>query len=219
MNNRYARQKDLVPGDKIKDIQITVIGTGAIGRQCSIQLATMGAVNLNIIDFDTVEEANLGAQGFYEQDLKKQKVEAVKEVCQQINSSCVINAINAKFNKFMDLGINNVVFCCVDSIDTRKQIFEAIGNQVRLFIDGRMSAEFGRVFCVFDEKSNDFYKTQLFPQREAFNGSCTAKTTIYASNIISGWMVSQFAKWLRGIELDSGVDINILTNEIKAYNK
>lgn len=209
---RYSRQADLVPIEKASQCKITVIGTGAIGRQVAIQLAAMGMQSIQLIDFDSVETGNLAAQGFLETDLGLPKVEAVSKLCKEINSSIILDATNGRFRRNMEIG--NVVFCCVDSIDTRKFIFDSIKNKVDLFIDGRMSAEVMRLVLAFDNQSKEAYANTLFEATEAYTGSCTAKTTIYSSNVVAGMMVAQFAKWLRNMPLDKDVFVNLLTNEI-----
>jgi sulfur carrier protein ThiS adenylyltransferase len=214
--DRDIRQRDLVPAEKLRDTKVSVVGVGAIGRQVSLQLAAIGVGNLALFDHDTVDVENLAAQGFYENDLGDQKVLSVAHTCREINSEINVAATARKFRN-LDV-VEGVIFCCVDSIDTRKQIFEGTKNRFDLFIDGRMSAEFLRVFTVFDNKSKEYYATQLFPSSEAFQGSCTAKSTIYCANIAAGLMVAQFVKWLRGMHelgvLDHNIDFNILTNEV-----
>ena len=53
--DRFQRQEDLVPRDRLADIKATVIGVGAIGRQVSLQLAAIGVPRLQIVDFDVVD--------------------------------------------------------------------------------------------------------------------------------------------------------------------
>jgi len=214
LTNRDIRQRELVPAEKLKELNVTVVGVGAIGRQVAIQLASIGVQKLRLIDFDTVAVENLAAQGFMEQDLGKQKVDAVGELCRSINSQIVIETKDMKFNNAMFQG--GAVFVCVDSIDTRKSIFEGICNKADFFCDGRMSAEFMRIFTVTDLVSKEYYQTQLFPSSEAFVGSCTAKTVIYCASGAACLMVSQFVKWLREAEIDKEVCMNLLTNEMRA---
>lgn len=66
---RYSRQQDIVPAERLSFCRATLIGVGAIGRQVALQLAAMGVPHLQLIDFDRVEEANLASQGFLESDL------------------------------------------------------------------------------------------------------------------------------------------------------
>lgn len=209
---RYSRQADLVPENQVANCTITIIGTGAIGRQVALQLAAMGIKSIQLVDFDSVEVGNLASQGFMETDLGLSKVEAVSNLCEKINSSIVLKKVNSRFRRNMEIG--NVIFCCVDSIDTRKFIFESIRDKIDLFIDGRMSAEALRLIVAHDEITKEQYPNTLFNSSEAFQGTCTAKTTIYSSNIAAGMMVAQFAKWLRKLPLDSDIHINLLANEM-----
>lgn len=215
LNNRDIRQRDLIPADKLQTTEAYVIGVGAIGRQVALQLAAIGVNHLTLVDHDTVEVENLAAQGFCENELGIRKVYAVNNTCHSLNSGIQIEELPRKFRNLDFTG--GAMFCCVDSMDTRKQIFEAVEGRCDLFIDGRMSAEFMRILTVYDDRSRDFYRTELFPSSEAHRGSCTAKSTIYCANIAAGIMVAQFAKWIRGIStLDSIIELNTLTNEMMA---
>lgn len=216
MNNpiidRDIRQRELIPPEKLQDTRVTVVGVGAGGRQVALQLAAIGVPRITIIDPDTVRPENLASQGYHEADLDRPKVDATKDICASINSAIEINAINRKFRSTDFTG--GVLFCCVDKIDTRKAIFETVKDRADLFIDGRMSAEYVRIFVVHDEPSRKHYATTLFPAAEAYNGACTSKTTIYCANVSAGLRVAQFAKWLRGCDLDQEIDVNLLTNEM-----
>ncbi len=214
IENRDVRQRELIPPDKLNEVKVTVIGVGAIGRQVSLQLAAIGIPKINLIDFDNVAVENLATQGFFESDLGHPKVSAVVDLCRKINSSIEISTANRRFRSIQF--INGVIFCCVDGIETRKSIFNSTKDRFEFFVDGRMSAEYLRILTVWDKNSREYYPTTLFSSSEAYRGSCTAKTTIYCANMAAGMMVSQFAKWLRGCEIEKDVDLNLLTNEMGA---
>ena len=55
ITDRFLRQRDLVSTEKLANTPVTVIGVGAIGRQVAMQLAALGVMRLQLIDFDTVE--------------------------------------------------------------------------------------------------------------------------------------------------------------------
>ena len=110
--------------------------------------------------------------------------------------------------------IGNVIFACVDRINTRQLIWEAVRDKVDFWADGRMSAEVLRVLTACDAASRKHYPTTLFAQEEAFVGACTARSTIFSSNIAAGLMVSQFAKWLRGLPVEPDVTLNLLASEL-----
>ena len=211
-NERYSRQRDIIPPERLETCPATVIGVGAVGRQVALQLTAMGIPWLQLIDFDTVEESNIASQGYCEADLGRPKTDATAQACWRINGELHIHTVCDRFKRSSDIG--DTVFCCVDSIDTRRLIWDAVKNRCKFFSDGRMSAEVLRVLTACDPASREHYPTTLFAAGEAYAGSCTAKTTIYCANIAAGMMLAQFAKWLRGLPVEPDVQLNLLTSEI-----
>lgn len=213
-DERYSRQSDLVPEEKLAECDITIIGVGAIGRQVSIQLAAMGAKKLQLIDHDHVEESNIASQGYYEADLGTPKVIATGNICASINKDLDISQVYSRYRRSETVG--NIIFCCVDKIETRKMIWEQIGAKSDLYIDARMSGEVLRVINAMagDPKSIEYYPSTLFAAEEAHTGECTAKSTIYCANIAAGFMLSKFAMWLRGVPLEYDIVLNLLSDEL-----
>ena len=212
IDERYSRQKDIVPPDRLAACKATVIGVGAIGRQVALQLAAMGVPWLQLIDFDLVETSNLASQGYLEEDLGRPKVEATGELCRRINHGLELHQVNERFRRSMEIG--NTLFCCVDSIETRRIIWEAVKTKADFYCDGRMSAEVLRVLTAADPAGRKHYPTTLFAAGEAYAGPCTAKSTIFCANIAAGMMVSQFARFLRHLPVDPDVQFNLLTSEL-----
>lgn len=211
-SDRYSRQKDIVPAERIAQCKATVIGVGAIGRQVALQLAAIGIPELQLVDFDRIEESNIASQGYFEEDLNQFKVDATANLCWEINKKLQIAPHTERFRRSIKTG--NVVFACVDSIATRQLIWEAVKNRTSCFVDGRMSAEVLRVITACDTKSREYYPTTLFAPEQAFSGSCTAKTTIYCANIAAGFMVAQFTKYLRNMPVEPDIQLNLLANEL-----
>jgi molybdopterin/thiamine biosynthesis adenylyltransferase len=209
---RYMRQKDIVPANRLAACRATVIGVGAIGRQVALQLTAMGISWLQLVDFDTVDASNLASQGYLEADFEKPKVEATARMCKQINTDTEIHWAKEAFRRSMEIG--NVVFCAVDRIQTRRLIWEATHDKIIFFTDGRMSAEVLRIITAYDSGSRKHYPTTLFRSNEAFEGSCTAKTTIYCANIAAGLMIAQFTKYLRQLPIDCDIQLNLLASEL-----
>ncbi len=211
-DQRYSRQRDIVPAERMAACRATVIGVGAIGRQVTLQLTAVGVPWLQLIDFDVVEESNLASQGYLEADLGRPKVEATAELCRRINSSLNVRVAPDRFRRSMELG--GSVFCCVDSIDTRRLIWNAVKDRADFFADGRMTAEVLRVLTACDLASREHYPSTLFATEEAHAGSCTAKSTIYCANIAAGLMLAQFTKWLRRMPIEPDVQVNLLAAEM-----
>lgn len=209
---RYSRQRDIVPPERLAECKATVIGIGAIGRQVALQLTAMGMPWLQLVDFDRVEESNLASQGYLEQDIERPKVEATGALCRRINSRLALHTVNDRFRRSLEIG--NAVFCCVDRIEIRRAIWDAVKDGVSFFADGRMSAEVLRVLTVCDSRSREYYPSTLFSAAEAYAGPCTAKTTIYCANIAAGTMLAQFTKYLRNLPVDPDIQLNLLTSEM-----
>ena len=211
-SERFSRQTDIVPRQRILDCKATIIGVGAIGRQVAIQLTAIGIPEIQLIDFDEVELSNVASQGYFDDDLERYKVDATADICQQINHQLNVEVVKDKFKRSMPVG--NCVFVCVDSIVTRKHIWDALKDKVNFFVDGRMSAEVLRVVTACDDKSRSYYPNTLFTAEEVHAGPCTAKSTIYCANIAAGFMLAQFTKYLRLMPVDPDIQINLLASEI-----
>lgn len=212
--DRDLRQRDIILPTRLVICKPTVIGVGAVGRQVALQLSAMGVPCLQLVDHDLVEPVNLASQAFLEEDLGRWKVQATADLCSKLNSNVLVSLHPVRFRRSLSVG--NAVFCCVDSIDTRKLVWESVKDRTSFFADGRMSAEVLRVLVAADETSREHYPTTLFSQEEAFVGSCTAKSTIFCANIAAGLMLSQFAKWLRNLPVEPDVCLNLLASEMTA---
>ena len=215
-DERYLRQHEIIPPEKLATCRVTVIGVGAIGRQVALQCTAMGVPWLQLIDPDIVEPVNLGCQGYLEDDVGRTKVNATGDLCHQTQHQLELYEEATRFRRSMKIG--NVVFCCVDSIQVRALIWNTVKDQVQFFGDGRMSAEVIRIVTACDENSRAHYPTTLFRSEEAYRGSCTAKSTIFTANIAAGFMLEQFSRWLRCFPVDMDLQLNLLASELAISN-
>jgi molybdopterin-synthase adenylyltransferase len=211
-SDRFVRQKELVPNERLAELLVTVIGVGAIGRQVALQLAAIGARRLQLIDFDTVDSTNITTQGYLKSDVGVLKVHATAEAIRRLDPSVEVLLVDARYRPRLEVG--PVIFCCVDSIDARAAIWRSAGRRSEFWADGRMLGEVIRVLVAADEPSRRHYPTTLFAATEAEPGRCTARSTIYTANIAAGLMMHQFARWLRGQPVDADATINLLAAEL-----
>jgi hypothetical protein len=72
--DRFQRQRELVPAERLAQLTCSVIGVGAIGRQVALQLAAIGASRIQLVDFDTVDRTNLTTQGYFAEEIGQQKI-------------------------------------------------------------------------------------------------------------------------------------------------
>ena len=209
--DRFVRQQELVPQDRLATVTATVIGVGAIGHQVALQLAGIGVLRLQLIDFDSVDLSNITTQGYLADDVGHLKVQATAAAITRLDPAIMVEIKPDRYRPRIATG--QAVFCCVDSISARSAIWRSCGAKSPFFADGRMLGEVLRVLTVAEDVGRGHYPTTLFAQAEAQPGRCTARSTIYAANIAAGLMVHQFTRWLRNVPVDLDISLNLLAGE------
>jgi len=206
----FARFADIISFDEINTFSYHIIGCGAIGSQVAMNLYKMGAQRLFLWDFDSLEEANIGVQGYPLSMVGKPKVDALKSLLAYYippTSEENIVALSKKFSSsaFRDIidesDRSSIVISCVDTMKSRKSIMniaKAIGG-VEFIVDGRMSAEVLQVYTFSPDKL-DKYKETLFDDSEAHDERCTAKSTIYTASLAGSLMVGSLKYWITTAE-------------------
>ncbi|MAX36629.1 ThiF family adenylyltransferase [Gimesia sp.] len=210
--DRFQRQSDLIPAERLSQLTATVIGVGAIGRQVALQLAAIGTPRIQLIDFDSVESTNITTQGYQVADLGKYKTSATREAAGSLAPEISITELQDRFRPRHKTG--SVIFCCVDSISAREAIWRAISAKCEFFVDGRMLGEVIRVLAISPPAMQQYYVSTLFDQSEAHTGACTAQSTIYTANIAAGMMLHQFSRFLRRMPVDKDLSLNLLASEL-----
>lgn len=210
--DRFVRQRDLVPRDRLYELLCTVIGVGAIGRQVALQLAAIGAPQIQLIDFDDVDHTNVTTQGFPATDVGRPKVQVTADAIQQLDATMNVTTVQDRYRSKLEIG--EAVFCCVDSISARVAIWRSVKNRCRFWADGRMLGETIRVLTATKAADCEHYSNMLFSQSEAQRGRCTSHSAIYAANIAAGLMLHQFSRWLRGQPTDPDTLFNLSSCEL-----
>jgi sulfur carrier protein ThiS adenylyltransferase len=211
LQDRFVRQQELVPAEKLAPITATVIGVGAIGRQAALQLAAIGARRIQLIDFDTVDATNVTTQGYWAEEIGQPKVEAAAAAIARIDSQIAVEKVHDRYRPKLKTG--EAVFSCVDSITARGAIWRSVQNRCGFWADGRMLGEVIRVLAAASREDREHYTSTLFAQADAQPGTCTSRSTIYAAAIAAGLMVHQFTRWLREIPVERDVTLNLLAAE------
>lgn len=211
---RGTRYRDLLPEETLKSLSVAIVGVGAIGRQAALQLAAMGVGRLTLIDPDVVEPVNLGPQAYLEEDVGKPKAEATAELCRRLNSVVDLDPQVRRATR-STAPAEPVVLACVDRIETRRVLWEAVKDRVDLFVDGRMAAEVVRVLAApaRDAAAMTHYPTTLFSAGEAYAGPCTARSTVYGANLAAALMVGGLSRWIRGLPVEADVTVNMMAGE------
>ena len=131
-HDRFVRQQELVPQDRLAAIKATVIGVGAIGRQLALQLAAIGTPRLQLVDFDVVDLSNVTTQGYLAADIGLPKVQATAAAIRQLDPAIAVECIQDRYRPKMEIG--EAVFCAVDSIDARSAIWRSAGSTLPVLV-------------------------------------------------------------------------------------
>lgn len=188
----FLRQQDVVDQPRLATTKITVIGAGAIGSFVVLGLAKIGATVITVYDFDVVKEHNLSNQWYTPADIGHFKVQALARLVAQMTGAHIEGVPEA----FGSQGGSEVTICAVDSMDNRIQIWRDLHPRPQLYVDARMGAEVGKLFCVGPFGS--WYEDQLHPSAEAFRAPCTARATMYCASGLAAMVCAQIANWVSG---------------------
>ncbi len=202
----HSRGAALLNWEGLQNKHVAVAGCGAVGRQLCLQLASAGQRRVTVFDHDTVEDVNLGPQGWSPESVGTAKVEA-------LHADLALHWTPTQFfdwtfqaRRFpiqQEEGMDDVdaIFFCVDSIAVRQTLYEAWHPVLRdrgALFDVRVAGEIMRLVSCCDELSWDYYAGTLFEPEQAMPVSCTSKMTIHLASLAAALQVQQYSLWLRG---------------------
>lgn len=111
----------------------------------------------------------------------------------------VVQPIAGRFEGQMPL--SGIVISGVDSMASRQMIWEKVkfNINVPLYIDGRIGGEVLQVFTIQPSQIEDIelYESTLFPDSEAAELPCTARSIIYTGFGEAAFICSQLKKWIK----------------------
>ena len=127
-----SKSYEFLQPDKVRD-RIHIIGCGAIGSTVGELLAKAGFTKITLYDFDHVESHNIANQMYTENDIGKERVEALAERMTAINPD-LKQDLKLEKTGWHGQRLAGYVFLCVDNIDLRREI--ASSNKDNMMIKG-----------------------------------------------------------------------------------
>ena len=203
MKDRTLRFSGLEWYDPVQSANILIVGAGGIGSWCALFLSRiLENVSVTVMDYDIVDEYNMGGQFFNKSCVGSSKVAALQK---QITGHYGGN-ISPRYNKFTeDINITgyNYIIAAVDNMDARRFIFNKVNYHQKIgefisLIDGRLLAESYQIFSINNSEDLERYSLTLFNDDEAPTTACSAKATTHCG---------------AGIAADiTGILLNMVTN-------
>ena len=170
-----------------------------MGSPSALTLAKMGFGDEGVMelwDHDVVEAHNVATQLYRTSDVGRPKVSALRRLLREFAD---VEAVGYPEKFAGDVDPDAVYICTVDSMDARKQIWGDMTRSLfpRLYIEARMGALNGAVYCV-TESDKHRYEPTLYPSSEAQKLPCTAKAIFFTGMGIGAIIASFVWSFLSG---------------------
>lgn len=204
-SRRGLRYASYIAPDILEGTRCLIVGVGAIGFALAKLLAQSGVGTLLLVDPDAIDAVNLGPQGWSTGDIGFPKVEAAQRCLALLNPHCQVFTSEEYFRREIPgPDVPSAVFSCVDSMASRREVFDAALSYHRPFFDARMNARQARILTVAPDivmagaplSSLQYHRT-LDQGADATVDPCTDRSTGWCAQVAAGFLVSQFIKVLR----------------------
>ncbi len=224
---------------RVEEAKILIVGAGALGNEVIQNLALMGAGYLYIIDFDTIEAANLSRSPlFRESDSGRQKAEVAAARAKELNPDIHVQYMHGDVTAKLGLGVfrrMDVIIGCLDNREARLAVNRFAYWMNKPWVDGAIQELLGlvRVFipgqgacfeCTLnDQARRDLavrYSCPLLARQNILLGKVPTTPTI--ASIIGAMQSQEALKLLHGLPVEAGkvIHFNGMINEMHttAYN-
>jgi molybdopterin/thiamine biosynthesis adenylyltransferase/DNA-binding transcriptional regulator YhcF (GntR family) len=219
--------------EKVRNARVLVIGAGALGNEVVKNLSLMGVGNLFIIDFDTVEAANLSRSVlFRDGDSKRPKAEVAAARAKSLNPQLHVQYLHGNVTTQLGLGVfrrMDAVIGCLDNREARLAVNRFCYWMNKPWVDGAIQELLGlmRVFvpgrgacfeCTLTETARrDLslrYSCPLLARQNILLGKVPTTPTI--ASIIGAMQSQEALKLIHAMPVEAGkvVHFNGLTNEM-----
>ena len=219
--------------DKVQNAHVLVVGAGALGNDVIKNLALMGVGYIYIVDFDTIEAANLSRSVlFRESDNNRSKAEVAAARARALNPQIHVQYLNGDVMTELGLGVfrrMDVVIGCLDNREARLAINRFCYWVNKPWVDGAIQELLGlvRVFvpgqgacyeCTLTEAAiRDLslrYSCPLLARQNILLGKVPTTPTI--ASIIGGMQSQEALKLINGMPVEPGkvIHYNGMVNEM-----
>lgn len=219
MNTDYKDQRGIFDPDKFM-WPVHIIGMGGIGSAVLFPLMKLGVKQLHLWDSDVVEPHNIPAQLLYRpSDIGLAKVQAAAAFLERQEAVCEVTTHQELVTA--ETPLEGVVISGVDSMTSRSAIWEAVkfNPLVPFFMDGRIGGEQLQLLTLapsnFDEIEG--YERWLFPDNEAAQLPCAARTVIHPPTVLAGLMIAQLTLFLREESYRTNIMANLKAQQFSTH--
>ena len=219
--------------EMVECAKVLVVGAGALGNEVIKNLVLMGVGNIYVIDFDTIEAANLSRSPlFRESDSGRKKAEVAAARAKELNPNVHVQYLHGDVTTDLGLGVirrMDVIIGCLDNREARLAVNRFAYWMNKPWVDGAIQELLGlvRVFvpgegacfeCSLTEQARrDLavrYSCPLLARQNVLLGKVPTTPTISA--IIGGMQSQEALKIINGLSVEAGkvVHFNGMVNQM-----
>ncbi len=209
MDVSFVRHLSAFDATAFGDRRVDIIGVGATGSHIAYLLAKQGVRNIHIWDDDMVDPVNPPNQIYGRGHIGMPKVQALAEIIER--------DVGTKITPHQQAVTGNeqfgeVVFLLVDSMDTRRAIWEKgirYKAHIKLMIETRMGVDSGYIYA-FRPLDTDLaakWEQTLFPSSEAVQSACGSSISVGPT----AWGITSAVLWLlfKWFKKQQGEEVNV----------
>jgi molybdopterin/thiamine biosynthesis adenylyltransferase/DNA-binding transcriptional regulator YhcF (GntR family) len=219
--------------ERVQAAKVLVVGAGALGNEVIKNLALMGVGHLFIVDFDTVEAANLSRSVLFRPgDTGRSKAEVAAARAKDLNPHVRVQYSHTDVNSGLGLGVvrrMDVVIGCLDNREARLAVNRYCYWMNKPWVDGAIQELLGLertcvpgegacFECTLTEQARRElamrYSCPLLARENVLLGKVPTTPTI--ASIIGSMQSQEALKLLHGLPLQAGkvTHFNGMLNEM-----
>jgi molybdopterin/thiamine biosynthesis adenylyltransferase len=184
----------LTEEEKLITPPILIGGAGGIGSWTTLFLTRAG-YPVYVVDFDILEDVNLGGQFFLKENIGSSKVMALYYAVYQSCDTQISVEESMIDHDFVTK--DPCIISAFDNMDARRVLFNKWkeNSDREIFIDGRLSLEAFQIYVVTPGREEEYEKT-LFEDSEVPDLPCTMKQTSHIAAMIATHITSLFLNYI-----------------------
>jgi molybdopterin/thiamine biosynthesis adenylyltransferase/DNA-binding transcriptional regulator YhcF (GntR family) len=219
--------------EKVEAAKVMIVGAGALGNEVAKNLALMGVGHIYILDFDTIEAANLSRSVlFRDRDNGRPKAEVAAARLRELNPDVHIQYLHGDVRTQVGLGVfrrMDAVIGCLDNREARLAVNRFCYWLDKPWVDGAIQELLGlvRVFAPGDGACFECTLTEQARREISLRYSCPllahanlllgkVPTTPTIGSIIGGMQSQEALKLIHGLPVEAGsvTHYNGMTNQL-----
>lgn len=218
---------------KVENAKALVVGAGALGNEVIKNLALMGVGYIYVVDFDTIEAANLSRSPLFRQsDNGRRKAMVAAARAKELNPEIHVQYLHGDVTTQLGLGVirrMDVIIGCLDNREARLALNRFAYWMNKPWVDGAIQELLGlvRVFipgegacfeCTLTEQARQDlavrYSCPLLARQNILLGKVPTTPTI--ASIIGAMQAQEALKLLHGLPVEAGkvTHFNGMINEM-----